>query len=183
MYLDAAVFGVPAVLGLLGAWYGLGRFLVTWPMRWLVGVLGASLAAVAMALYLAVYGEITGLGALSATATTSVLGAVAFLLVLAPLMMFMSNLRARVAVWTRDRGVGSAGRLFGALVGILCGLVLVTAPYLLYDALRSDRRDIPEWARESVALPYLDSAADGVRTALASVVRFASNLPRNLPRW
>jgi uncharacterized membrane protein required for colicin V production len=181
MYLDAAVFGVPAVLGLLGAWYGLGRFLVTWPMRWLVGVLGASLAALLMALYFAVYGEVTGIDV--GTAITTVLAAVAFLLVLAPLLMFMGNLRDRVEVWTRDRRVGSAGRVFGGLVGIVCGLVLVTAPYLLYDALRSDRSDTPDWARESVALPYLNGAAAEARNALASVLRFAGNLPRSLRRW
>ncbi len=183
MYLDAAVFGVPAVLGLLGAWYGLGRFLATWPMRWLVGVLGASLAALTMALYLAVYGEVAGLNVLSGTVTMTVLAAVAFVVVLAPLLMFMSNLKERVAVWTRDRGVGSTGRMFGGLLGIFCGLVLVTAPYLLYDALQSDRSDTPAWAHESVALPYLKGAAEGVRGALASVVRFAGSLPRTLPRW
>jgi hypothetical protein len=114
MYLDAAAFGVPAVLGLLGAWYGFARFIVIAPMRWIVPVLGASLAALMMALYLAVYSELTGLDALSGTVAAVVLGVLAFLLVLAPLLMFMGNLKPRVEVWTRNRRAGPAGRLLGA---------------------------------------------------------------------
>jgi hypothetical protein len=182
MYLDAAALGLPAVLGLLGAWYGFGRFVVTWPMRWLVAVLGASLAALVMALYLAVYSELTGLDAVSGTVATIVLGTLAFVLVLAPLLMFMGNLAERIKVWTRDRRAGSTARLFGALLGIFCGLVLVTGPYLAYDALRPDQREDPGWARESVTLPYLKGAAEGVRGALAAILRFAGDLPRNLPR-
>jgi hypothetical protein len=183
MVLDAVALGVPAVLGLLGAWYGLGRFVVIGPMRWIVAVLGASLAALVMALYLAIYSELTGLDALSGTVAAIVLGALAFLLVLAPLLMFMGNLKARVDVWTRDRRPGSPGRMFGALLGILCGLVLVAGPLLVYDALRPDGSDTPGWARDSVALPYFRGAAEGVRSGVSSVVRLVGDLPRHLRRW
>ncbi len=178
MYLDAAAFGVPAVLGLLGAWLGFGRFLVSSPMRWLVAVLGALLAALLTALYLVVYSKLADLDFLSGTVTLAVVGAVAFLIVLAPLLMFMTNLKERVVVWTGNRRVGSVGRVFGGLFGIVCGLVLVAIPYLMYDSIMSDRSDHPAWVRESVALPYFRSAAEGVRGALSSFVRIATSLPR-----
>jgi uncharacterized membrane protein required for colicin V production len=178
MYLDAAALGVPAVLGLLGAWYGFGRFLVSGPIRWLVAVLGASIAALLAALYLVINRELADLLYLSGTAATTAISAVAFLIVLAPLNMFMSNLRERVIVWTGDRRTGSAGRFFGGLLGVLCGLLLVAIPFLLYDATRSDRSDDPPWMRESVALPYFRSAAEAASGAVSSFVRFAGSRPR-----
>jgi membrane protein required for colicin V production len=178
MYLDAAAFGAPAVLGLLGAWLGFGRFSVFAPIRWLVTVLGASVAALLAALYLVVNRELAEQVYLSGTVATTVLSAVVFLVVLVPLAMFMSNLKARVVVWTAHRRTGSAGRLLGALFGILCGLVLLAIPILVYDWLMPERSDDPGWMRESLALPYFRGAADAAKGALSDLARLTEGLAR-----
>ena len=50
--LDAALLGPAVVLGLLGLWLGFGRWLVSWPKRWLIPLFGASAAAALAVLYL-----------------------------------------------------------------------------------------------------------------------------------
>lgn len=178
MYLDAAALGVPAVLGLLGAWYGFGRLLVSGPIRWLLAGLGALGAALLAALYLVINRELAALLYLSGPVATFAIGAAAFLMVLAPLSMFMSNLRERVMGWTAGRRIGPAGRVFGGLFGILCGVVLVAIPCLLYDSIRPERSDDPGWASESLVLPYLRGASEAVQGAVSSFLASASRWPR-----
>jgi len=178
MYLDAAALGVPALLGLLGAWLGLSRFLVLRPVRWLAAGLGASIAALLVGLYLAINSDFLGLLYLSGTAATSVISAVVFLIVLPLLLMFMGNLRERVKVWTGDRRIGPVQRTFGGLLGILCGLALAAIPYLLYDSLRPDPGDDPPWLSDSRLLPYFKDAAGAVRSAASPFLPSAGGQQR-----
>ena len=135
-------------------------------------------AGLAAALYLAVNRELAALLYLSGPVATSAICAAAFLAVLAPLAMFMANLRERVMVWTAGRRTGPAGRLFGALCGMLCGAVLVAIPCLLYDSIRPERSDDPGWARESLVLPYLRGASETVQGAVSAFLDSASRWPR-----
>jgi membrane protein required for colicin V production len=167
-YLDAAAIGIPGVLGLLGVWLGFTRLLVSWPIRWLVPFFGACGAAGLAALYLLVNADMAAPLHLSGTAGTAVAGAVAFLAALVMLLMFMGNLRERVAVWSSQRRIGSAERILGGLFGIACGLLLVALPYGLYASLRSDPENDPAWVRESLSLPYLKSAGEAVKSVLSS---------------
>jgi len=167
-YLDAAALGLPAVLGLLGTWRGFGRFLVSWPIRWLVSMFGALMVAMLAALHFIINREVAALLYLSGAIGKTVISVIVFLVTLVMLLMFMSNLRQRVIVWIGDRRIGSMERVFGGLFGIACGLVLVAIPYVLYESLRPDRDSDPPWLRESLLLPYFRSAGEAVKSALSS---------------
>lgn len=175
--LDTVALAPAALLGLLGLWLGLGRSLVAWPMRWLIPLFGACAAALPAMLYLAANGAMVELLLPFSTLAVGAAGAASFLLMAVLLLMFMSNLRERVAVWTGRRRVGSAERLFGGLFGIACGLLLVALPFGLYQAARPDPRDDPAWMRESVSLPYFRSATDTVRKAASSPWPFPNVRP------
>jgi uncharacterized membrane protein required for colicin V production len=167
--LDAIALAPAAILGVLGVWLGFARSLVAWPMRWLLPLFGAGAAALLAVLYLIANSEWADLLYLSGTAGKVAIAAGAFLVTLLLLLMFMSNLRARVAVWTRSRRIGSAGRLLGALFGIACGLLLVAVPFGLYEVMRPEPESDPPWVRESLSRPYFRSAAQAAGNALSLV--------------
>jgi uncharacterized membrane protein required for colicin V production len=161
---DAIALAPAATLGLLGLCLGLGRSLVAWPMRWLVPFLGALLLALPAALHLAAYGTALDLAGLLVAAVP---GALAFLAAIVPLAMFMANLRARVAIWTRSRRIGLVERLLGSLAGIVCGLLLVALPFAFYELLQPKPESDPSWLRGSLLRPYFRDAAEAARGALS----------------
>ena len=177
-YVDAAALGFPALLGLLGIWLGFGRALVSWPIRWLVSLFGAGIAALLAALYLIVNAKLADLVYLSGAIARTAIAAVAFLATLAMLLMFMGNLRERVMVWTGHRRIGAMARVFGACLGIACGLALVAIPYALYEAVRADQDNDHPWVRESVSLSYFRSAGDAVKNALGPYLPAPSGQPQ-----
>lgn len=166
--LDVAILAPALVLGLFGIWLGFGRLLVAWPMRWLIPFCAACAVALPTVLYLATSGGMSALHDRSVAAGTAIAGAVSFLVTLVLLTMFMRNLRERVRVWTGGRRIGLAERVLGGVAGIACGLLLVAAPYGVYDSLRRVPDEEPAWGRESFAMPYLRSATEAVRSALAT---------------
>jgi membrane protein required for colicin V production len=181
-YLDAAAIGLPAVLGLLGAWLGFGRSLVSWPIRWLVSLAGACIAALLAAIYLIVNeGLVALLLSVNAIGKIAICTA-AFLVTLVMLLMFMSNLRERVLVWTGHRPIGAMERVFGGLLGIVCGLLLVVwlvaIPHTLYEWLRPDRNSDPAWIRESLSLPYIKGVGAAMKRALSPYLAPATGRPQ-----
>lgn len=176
--LDAAAIGLPALLGLVGAWRGFRRSLVAWPTRWLLTVFAASAAAAFAVLHLAAHWELASLVYLANVVGMTIVAAIVFLAALVPLAMFMGNLRERVAVWTSHGRVGAAERFFGGVFGMAFGLVLIAAPYTLYESLRPDPGLDPPWARDSLSLPYFRSAAEAVMTALAPFVTAPAGPPK-----
>jgi hypothetical protein len=163
--LDALVIAPAAILGLLGVWLGFVRSLAAAPMRWLLPVLGAYVAARPTELYL------RGLSSPGAVGLGVVAYAVAFLVPLALLAMFMTNLRSRVAVWTRERRIGLSERALGGLVGIVCGAILIGL-VLSYTPLWRASDGEPAWARGSVVLPYLRSGGAVIEGALRSYLPY-----------
>jgi len=181
-YLDAAAIGLPAVLGLLGAWRGFGWSLASWPIRWLVSFFGACIAAMLAALYLMINRDVAALLYLSGTIGKTVIGVVVFLVTLVMLLMFMSNLRERVIVWIGHRRIGSLERVFGGFLGIACGLLLVVwlvaIPHMLYESMRPDRDNHPPWIRESLSLPYIQRAGEAMKSALSIYLPSSTGKPQ-----
>jgi uncharacterized membrane protein required for colicin V production len=175
--LDAAAIGLPALLGLVGAWRGFRRALVAWPMRWLLTVFAAFAAAALAVLHLIVHWELASLVYLANAAGMTVVAAIVFIATLILLAMFMDNLKHRIAVWTSRGRVGAAERLFGAVFGMALGLMLIAAPYTLYESLRPDPGLDPAWARDSLSLPYFRSASEAAKSALSSFMPPASGQP------
>jgi hypothetical protein len=175
---DGVVLAPAVILALLGLWLGLGRSLVAWPMRWLIPILGACLAALPAALGLAADGGAAALLGLAGTAAAALSGALAFLVTIVLLWMFMGNLRERVAVWTGSRRTGLPARVLGALFGLAAGVVLVAIPFGVYTSLRPEAGSDPAWAQESVSVAYLRGAAEAVRSVLSEYVPSEPRRPR-----
>lgn len=176
--LDAAVLAPAVVLGLAGVRLGLGRLVVAWPIRWLVPLAGAGLAALPASLAVAANGGLPALIEHTSTAAIALAGAIVFLVTLVMLTMFMRNLRARMAVWTGGRRTSLRTRLLGGIVGTACGLLLVAIPYELYQTLGPGQGGAPAWTRGSMALPYFRDASEAVRRALSTFLASASGVLR-----
>jgi uncharacterized membrane protein required for colicin V production len=166
--LDAIALAPAAILGMLGVWLGFARLLVAWPMRWLLPLFGAGAAALLAVLYLVVNSGLAELLYLSGTAGTAAIAAGAFAVTLLLLLMFMSNLRDRVIVWTRGRRTGFVARLLGAVFGIACGLLLVAVPFGLYEVMQPESENDPPWVRESLSRPYFRRAAEAAGSAFSA---------------
>jgi hypothetical protein len=165
---DALVVAPPAILGLIGLWLGVSRAAVAWPMRWLLPFIGASAAGLLGALYMVVNRDLAALLHVPGAVGSAIVAAIAFAAVLALLVMFMRNLRARVAVWTGQRRTGLAERLIGGLLGIACGMTLVALLYSVHDALRPEIEGDAPWVEGSVTLPYVRSTSAIVRGAVSA---------------
>jgi hypothetical protein len=177
-YFDAAAVAVPVVLGLLGAWQGLRRSLVSWPNRWLLPIVGASAAAMLGALHVLLHWELAAFVYLASAVGVSLVAAIAFLITLVMLVMFLGNLKERVVVWIGGGRIGSVERVFGGFLGIGCGVALVAIPYMLFALIWPDRDDGPGWLRESLSLAYFRSADEAARSALSPYLPPPAGQPR-----
>lgn len=171
--LDALIVAPAALLGLLGVWLGFVRSSVAWPMRWVLPLLGAYLAGRLAEIGLLIVWSIGELVHFVGPPVTRAAFIVACLTALVPLLMFMDNLRDRVAVWTAGRRIGLAERVLGGLFGAACGLLLVAAA-IEHTPIRRATADEPAWVRESVLLPWLRGASEAAESALSLALRSAT---------
>jgi uncharacterized membrane protein required for colicin V production len=155
--LDAAVIAAAGVLALLGVRHGFARLTVAWPMRWLIPALGAYAAGRVAEFALLVAWELAALSSIVGPPVSWVAFAVGFVAALVPLLMFMDNLIARVAVWTSSRRSGAGERALGGLFGLAVGLAL-SAIAIGHSPLRREGADEPAWVRGSLLLPYFRGA-------------------------
>jgi hypothetical protein len=171
--LDAAIVAIAGVLGLIGVWLGFARSAVAWPMRWLIPLLGAYAAGRLAELGVLIVWEVALLTYLAGPPVTWVAFVIGFVAALVPLLMFMDNLIARVAVWTAQGRAGLGERVLGGLFGVGFSLVLA-AIAIEHTPIRRETADEPAWARTSVLLPYLRSASEAAERALSFASQYAS---------
>ncbi|MBO0765545.1 MAG: hypothetical protein J2P50_13290 [Hyphomicrobiaceae bacterium] len=160
--LDTAILAPAAILGLMGLWLGFGRSLVAWPMRWLWPLIGSYLAGRLAELYVLINWDraaLVNLVGLAGVAVPSTAFVIAFLVALIGLVMFMGNLRERIAVWTARRRIGLLERAMGGLAGIACAMLvafIVVADTPVGHVLDNK----PAWVQGSAVLPYIRGALD-----------------------
>jgi hypothetical protein len=135
-------------------------------MRWLLPLLGAYAAGRLAEVSLLIVWGIAGTRLLLGPAVTYPAFIVAFLATLFPLLMFMGNLSARVAVWTANRRIGPGERIPGGLLGIACGLILVAAAIDLTPIRRAQESE-PAWLGGSALLPYFRSLSEALERTLS----------------
>jgi uncharacterized membrane protein required for colicin V production len=175
--LDAVIIGPATILGLLGAWHGLARSAVAWPMRWLLPLLGTYAAGKLAELGLVVVWELAELSRWMGPPVPWVAFIVACAASFVPLLMFMDNLIDRVAVWTAGRRIALGERLLGGLLGVVCGLALA-AIAIEHASMRRATAEEAAWVRTSVLLPYFRDASAAVESALSSAWSTATGMRR-----
>ncbi len=170
--LDALIVAPAALLALLGVWLGFVRSSVAWPMRWVLPLLGAYLAGRLAEIALLIVWNVADLAALIGPPVAWAAFIVAFLAALVPLLMFVDNLKDRVAVWTAGRRAGLTERVLGGFFGAACGVVLAAAA-IEHAPIRRATAGEPAWVRESVLLPWLRGASEAAESALSLALRAA----------
>lgn len=177
-YLDVVIFGVPFVLGLIVVWRGVGRSLLSMPVRLLVSLSLGWVAGIAAAIYLEInqaglpdrasnqfgvsrFGGLVGIRAL------------AFIIVFIVLMLISARVRAHLVGDDANDHVGVADRLLrfavGAVLGLALTLIVAVPNYMFYEAFTSDASQ-PDAVRRSISLPLIRHVSGSARSMLERLV-------------
>lgn len=168
-YLDAALIAVALISGLLAMYRGLARELLS-ILSWIIaGAVGAW-----------VFFTQTGLSADIAEQTglppQVALGV--FALIIAFIVLIVVHLvTGRMSDAILDSRVGMVDRVLGLGFGVLRGFILLVIPYMFYQAFFPDEEKHYAWVKESVSLPYIKSAGDGIRSVLINYVPSSLTTP------
>jgi membrane protein required for colicin V production len=180
--LDAVVIGIPILFGFLGARVGFRRSLVSWPIRWLMGLIGAQAMLALVTIYLISNRDIAVQIQAVDPMIRQVVSVLLFLIFLVVLLGMTRSVRRRVIDRIGDSFIGPIERAFGGLFGIAGGFLLVAwlvvIPYMFYETIRSEQDRDPAWVRESFSLPHIKSAGEWMRDTLLSYVSAATDRPR-----
>jgi Colicin V production protein len=185
-YLDAAVIGIPILLGVLGVRAGLRQSLVSWPVRWFVALVGAQVLLVLVSVYLIdnrdIAAEIRDTIQAIDPVVRRVMSVLLFVVALAVLLAFTRSLRRRVLDRIGDSFIGPMERTFGGFFGVGGGLLLIVwlivIPYMLYETLQPGRGRYDAWIRGSYSLPYIKAAGENMRDALRRYAPGAAGRPQ-----
>jgi len=178
-YVDLAIFGVPLILGLILMWRGVGRSLLSMPVRLLVSLILGWLASGAAVIYFDVSqaslldwtGNRLGLSRLGVlTGLRYVTGAI----VVVALMLVSGRMRAYLVRDDANVTVGAAERVarfgVGAVLGLVFTLILVVPNYMFLEAFASDPEHVPTVFRNSISLPLIKHISDRAKSMLERVV-------------
>jgi hypothetical protein len=177
-YLDVVIFGVPFILGLIVMWRGVGRSLLSMPVRLLVSLFLGWVAASAAVIYL----EINQAGLLDRASSqfgvsrfSALVGirALAFIIVFVVLMLIAGRVRAHLVGDDANVHVGVADRVVrfavGAVLGLALTLVVVVPNYMFYESFTSDASQ-PDAVRRSISLPLIRHVSNSARSMLERLV-------------
>jgi uncharacterized membrane protein required for colicin V production len=177
-YLDVVIFGVPLILGLIVMWRGVGRSLLSMPVRLLVSLFLGWVAASAAVIYL----EVNQAGLLDRLSNqvgvsrfSALVGvrALAFIIVFIVLMLILGRIRAHLVGDDADVHVGSVDRVVrfavGAVLGLALTLIVVVPNYMFYEAFTSDASQ-PDAVRRSISLPLIKHVSNSMRSTLEGLV-------------
>ena len=188
MLLDIVVFGIPILFGLLVAWLGIRRSLLSLPVRILVALLIAWLASSAASVYI-----VSGAHSLDALSrrmglppvlALSALGWIIYLLALLVAFITLSRIRSR-ALQNATHSVGVVPTVSRFVVGAACGLLIVlclAVPSLIYyQAMSSDPNAIAGQFQGSLSFPLLKSLGDRARRGMEGALPSSLEAPAPSP--
>ena len=171
MVLDAVVFGIPVLFGLLVMWLGVRRSLLSLPVRILAALLIAWFVSTAASLYIVVGAH--SVDALSQrlglppTIALSAISWLVYLIVLLAALIVLSRIRKSV-LQNATHNVGVVPSVSRFVVGAACGLLLVIClavpPLLFSEAFQPDPNQLAAEFEGSISFPMLKSISDRVRT-------------------
>ena len=178
-YLDVVIFAVPLFLGLIIMWRGVGRSLLSMPVRLLVSLFVSWVATSAAVIYLEV--SQTSLldwaaGRLGVSRFGVLIGirVLALLIVFVGLMLVLGRIRAHLVGDDADVRVGMADRVarfgVGAVLGLVLTLVVVVPNYMFYEAFTPDPEQHPAALRRSISLPLIKHVSDSAKSMLQRFV-------------
>jgi hypothetical protein len=178
-YVDLVIFGVPLVLGLIVLWRGVGRSLLSMPVRLLVSLGVGWLASGAAGIYFEVNqpsfldwtGDHLGLSRLGVVAGLRWLSGIIAAVVL---MWVSGRLRAYLVSGDANVTVGAAERVarfaVGAVVGLVLALVVEVPNYMLNEAFAPDPDHVSGAFGRSLSLPLIKHISDSTRSMFEGVV-------------
>jgi membrane protein required for colicin V production len=161
-YLDAAVIAIALISSLLAMYRGLTREVLS-IISWV--------AAAAAVLYFVLYHKPTAeqiaqqFSPAPVAVVQVVVGGIIFLIVLIVVHLITSRLSDTVL----DSRVGMIDRILGLVFGAVRGFILVVIPYMFYEAFVPSQQQ-PQWVRESISLPYIQTTGNTFRDVLVRIV-------------
>jgi uncharacterized membrane protein required for colicin V production len=177
-YLDVVIFAIPVLFGLIVMWRGVGRSLLSMPVRLLVSLFLGWVASSAAAIYL----EVNQAGLLDRASSqfglsrfSALVGirGLAFILVFIVLMLISGRIRAHLVGDDADVHVGVVDRVtrfsVGVVLGLVVTLIVVVPNYMFYEAFTSDTSQ-PDAVRRSITLPLIKHVSNSVRSMLEGLV-------------
>jgi hypothetical protein len=178
-YVDLVIFGVPLVVGLIVLWRGVGRSLLSMPVRLVVSLVLGWLAGAAVVVYFEVNqaslldwtGGRLGLSRLGVLAGLRWL--VAFVVVVA-LMLVSGRVRAYLVSGDANVTVGVGERVarfaVGAVVGLVLALVVEVPNYMLNEAFAPDPGRVTDVFGRPLSLPLIKHISDSTKAMFEGIV-------------
>ena len=177
-YLDVVIFGVPFVLGLIVMWRGVGRSLLSMPVRLLVSLFLGWVAASAAAIYLEVSqaslldwtGDRVGFSRFGVLIGVRLL---AGFIALVAVMLVLGRMRSHLVGDDEHVTVGLADRVarfgVGAILGLVLTLIVVVPNYMFYEAFTPDPEQVPAALRRSISLPLIKRVSNSAKSILERI--------------
>ena len=177
MIIDAVVFIVPLLLGLIVMWRGIGRTLLSIPVRLIAAVALAWIVSSLTILFLVVYQQplvdaAAQRLALSSPIVLSPIWWLVFIIVMVALLLILRRIRARVLKEGSQHSAGAidgaSGFVFGAAAGLLVVLVFAFPAFMFSQVFLPDPSQAPDGLHGSISLPLIKRISDAMRPLLVS---------------
>jgi uncharacterized membrane protein required for colicin V production len=175
MIIDVVVFVGALLFGLIFMWRGVGRTLLSTPVRLISASILAWLISSLAVIYFVVYQPplLTAMMSRIGLPSPIVLGYVGwilFFILLVALLIVLSRIKAHVLKEKSDNSVGTITRaarfVFGAAAGLLLVLVFAVPTFMSYEAFVTDPNELASQLSGSISLPLIKRISDATRPLL-----------------
>lgn len=175
MIIDVVVFVVALLLGLIVMGRGVGRALLSIPVRLIFASVLAWLISSLAVIYFVVYqppllsAMVSRIG-LPSPIVLGYVGWILFVILLVALLFILSRIKAHVLKENSDTRVGTITRasrfVFGAAAGLLLVLVFAVPTFMFYESFMGDPDALTSQLSGSISLPLIKRISDVTRPLL-----------------